>query len=67
RLAEGVSLAVLAEQFGEKKVEEIHECLQPYYEKGWVEVVQERLRLTDPDGFLFSNVVLAGLFKELGE
>lgn len=67
RLAEGVSLAVLAEQFGEKKVEEIHECLQPYYEKGWVGVVQERLRLTDPDGFLFSNVVLAGLFKELGE
>jgi oxygen-independent coproporphyrinogen-3 oxidase len=67
RLAEGVSLGVLAERFGEKKVEEIHECLQPYYEKGWVKVVQERLRLTDPDGFLFSNVVLAGLFKELGE
>jgi putative oxygen-independent coproporphyrinogen III oxidase len=67
RLAEGVSLGVLAEQFGEKKVEEIHQCLQPYYEKGWVEVVGERLRLTDPDGFLFSNVVLAGLFRELGE
>ncbi|KAB8315773.1 coproporphyrinogen III oxidase [Tolypothrix campylonemoides VB511288] len=67
RLAEGVSLGVLAERFGEKKVEEIHQCLQPYYEKGWVEVVQERLQLTDPDGFLFSNVVLAGLFKEFGD
>lgn len=67
RLAEGVSLALLEERFGEEKVKEIHQCLQPYYEKGWVEVGQERLRLTDPDGFLFSNVVLAGLFKELGE
>ncbi|MBW4629997.1 MAG: radical SAM family heme chaperone HemW [Brasilonema octagenarum HA4186-MV1] len=67
RLAEGVSLTVLAEQFGEEKVEKIHECLQPYFEKGWVEVVQQRLRLTDPEGFLFSNVVLAKLFKELGE
>jgi putative oxygen-independent coproporphyrinogen III oxidase len=67
RLAEGVSLAVLTEQFGEQKVTEIHKCLQPYFKKGWVEVVQERLRLTDPDGFLFSNVVLAGLFKDLGE
>ncbi|MBW4630420.1 MAG: radical SAM family heme chaperone HemW [Iphinoe sp. HA4291-MV1] len=67
RLAEGVSLVVLVERFGEEKVEKIHECLQPYFEKGWVEVVQGKLRLSDPDGFLFSNVVLAGLFQELGE
>ncbi len=65
RLAEGVSLAVLAEKFGEEKVEEIKKCLQPYFEKGWVEVGGERLRLSDPDGFLFSNVVLAKLFGEL--
>ncbi|ARV57342.1 coproporphyrinogen III oxidase [Nostocales cyanobacterium HT-58-2] len=67
RLAEGVSLAVLAKQFGEEKVEEIHKCLQPYFEKGWVEIVEERLHLSDPDGFLFSNVVLARLFSELGK
>jgi len=66
RLAEGVSLAALAEDFGEEKVEEIHKCCSPYYEKGWVEVVEGRLRLTDPQGFLFSNVVLARLFGELG-
>lgn len=66
RLSEGVSLAVLAE-FGEEKVGEIHKCCSPYYEKGWVEVVGGRLRLSDPQGFLFSNVVLAGLFGELGE
>ena len=67
RLAEGVSLAALAADFGEQKVEEIHKCCDPYYEKGWVEVVEGRLRLCDPQGFLFSNVVLAGLFGELEE
>ncbi|WP_414528009.1 radical SAM family heme chaperone HemW [Nodularia chucula] len=66
RLAEGVSLAMLAQKFGEGKVKEIHQCLQPYLDKGWVEVVGGRLRLSDPQGFLFSNVVLADLFEKLG-
>ncbi|MDF5728724.1 MAG: radical SAM family heme chaperone HemW [Rhizonema sp. PD38] len=65
RLAEGVSLGMLTEQFGKEKVAEIHKCCQPYYKKGWVEVVEGRLRLCDPQGFLFSNVVLAELFGEL--
>ncbi|MBD6616977.1 coproporphyrinogen III oxidase [Komarekiella sp. 'clone 1'] len=66
RLAEGVSLAMLAEKFGEDKVEEICKCLQPYFDQSWVEVVGGRLRLSDPQGFLFSNVVLAELFEKLG-
>ncbi|MHC5673495.1 radical SAM family heme chaperone HemW [Nostoc sp.] len=66
RLAEGVSLAALAEAFGEEKVEEICRCLQPYVDKGWVELGGGRLRLIDPHGFLFSNVVLAELFEKLG-
>ncbi|OUL36754.1 coproporphyrinogen III oxidase [Nostoc sp. T09] len=67
RLAEGVSLPTLAVQFGQKKVEEIHKFLQPYLAKGWVEIFGDRLRLSDPQGFLFSNVVLAELFGELSE
>ncbi|AFZ60603.1 coproporphyrinogen III oxidase [Anabaena cylindrica FACHB-243] len=67
RLAEGLSLVTLVEKFGEGKVEEIKQCLQPYFKQGWVEVGGERLRLIDPDGFLFSNVVLADLFEKLGE
>jgi putative oxygen-independent coproporphyrinogen III oxidase len=67
RLAEGLDLKVLAAEFGEEKVKEIYQCMQPDFEKGWVEVVEGRLRLCDPEGFLFSNVVLAGLFGELGE
>lgn len=76
RLAEGVSLSTLAEKFGEDTLERIWLCLQPYYQKGWVEVVgafdseklpgEGRLRLSDPQGFLFSNVVLADLFSQLG-
>jgi putative oxygen-independent coproporphyrinogen III oxidase len=66
RLAEGLSLATLVEAFGEEKVEEICRCLQGYFDKGWVEVAQGRLRLIDPQGFLFSNVVLAELFEKLG-
>ncbi|WP_448267650.1 radical SAM family heme chaperone HemW [Nostoc sp. DSM 114159] len=66
RLAEGLSLAALVEAFGEEKVEKICRCLQEYFEKGWVEVAQGRLRLIDPQGFLFSNVVLAELFEKLG-
>jgi putative oxygen-independent coproporphyrinogen III oxidase len=67
RLAEGLSLAALAAEFGEKKVEEIHQFLQPYFDKGWVNIVDGRLRLSDPQGFLFSNVVLAELFAKFGE
>ncbi|MEH2158806.1 radical SAM family heme chaperone HemW [Nostoc sp.] len=66
RLAEGLSLIALAEAFGEEKVEEIYRCLQEYFENGWVEVAEGRLRLIDPQGFLFSNVVLAELFEKLG-
>ncbi|UKO98976.1 radical SAM family heme chaperone HemW [Nostoc sp. UHCC 0870] len=66
RLAEGVSLTALTHQFGQQQIEAIHKCLQPYFAKGWVEVVDDRLRLLDPEGFLFSNVVLADLFNQLG-
>ena len=72
RLADGVSLSLLVQQFGEEMLEPIWGCLRPYVRKGWVEVVgaavpgEGRLRLTDPEGFLFSNVVLAELFGRLG-
>ncbi|WP_414565803.1 MULTISPECIES: radical SAM family heme chaperone HemW [unclassified Anabaena] len=65
RLAEGLSLADLSNKFGEAKVEEIYRYLQPYLDQGWVNVTEERLQLSDPQGFLFSNVVLAELFEKL--
>lgn len=90
RLAEGLSLSVLADKFGQKTVEKIWQCLQPYWRQGWVEVVDANgtipygiaslhaisdeaellplsgnLRLSDPEGFLFSNTILANLFNKL--
>ena len=82
RLAEGVSLAQLAATFGQATLEQIGQCLQPFQRQGWVEVVNDqdmaivptaplplhgRLRLTDPEGFLFSNVVLVKLFETFND
>ena len=67
RLAEGVSLNSLATNFGNHQVERIQSCLQPYFDQGWVKIVGDRLRFSDPDGFIFSNVMLAKLFEKLGE
>ncbi|NES19322.1 MAG: coproporphyrinogen III oxidase [Symploca sp. SIO3E6] len=83
RLAEGLNLSILTQQFGEATLEQIWASLQPHYRNGWVEVLdtegklvelQEvsslpltgKLRLSDPEGFLFSNTVLADLFLANG-
>ena len=87
RMAEGLSLQTLAEQFGTQTLNQTWDSLQPYYKQGWVEVLDEncglanlgeirynnqfptagRIRLSDPEGFLFSNTILATLFSKLGE
>ncbi|ERT09465.1 radical SAM superfamily protein [Lyngbya aestuarii BL J] len=73
RLSEGLNLRSLSQQFGQQTVKDILHCLHPYQEQGWVEVVARdgeadmtisgSLRLTDPEGFLFSNTILASLFR----
>jgi oxygen-independent coproporphyrinogen-3 oxidase len=67
RLAEGVSLNSLAAKFGNHQVEKIQSCLRPYFDRGWVKIVEDRLRFSDADGFIFSNVMLAKLFEKLAE
>jgi oxygen-independent coproporphyrinogen-3 oxidase len=72
RLAEGVAVADLRATFEEAAIARLCECLQPYVEMGWVTIAPEetnlspaaeRLKLTDPEGFLFSNVVLTTIFE----
>ncbi len=66
RLAEGVSFKQISQQFDKETVENIRACLQPYYCQGWVDfTVTERVKLSDPEGFLFSNTILASLFDRL--
>jgi putative oxygen-independent coproporphyrinogen III oxidase len=84
RLASGLSWSGIADRFGQKTVDRIWQCLQPYWRQGWVEIVRSdgvhatlregekpprsgHLRLSDPEGFLFSNTILSTLFSKLGE
>lgn len=62
RLAEGVNLSHLIELFGKDKIVKVKTCLQPYIDKNWVEIINHQLRFTDPEGFIFSNVMLSKLF-----
>lgn len=68
RLAEGLRVQHLVEQFSTATVVQILDCLQPYRKQGWVKVESgiegDRIRLSDPEGFLFSNVVLTRLFEQ---
>lgn len=73
RLAEGLNLEILAQDWGTETLDRIGRCLQPYIQQGWVEIVEacpnfpnRSLRLSDPEGFLFSNTILAALFHDLG-
>lgn len=76
RLEEGLAIVPLVEQFGEAAIGRVWQRLQPYQKTGWVAVEPEsviemaaieRIKLTNPEGFLFSNVVLTDLFEEFEE
>jgi putative oxygen-independent coproporphyrinogen III oxidase len=62
RTAEGLKIAGLIEEFGIDLWQEAQRRLQKY-SPHWVSIDSESLRLTDPDGFLYSNTVLADLFE----
>lgn len=75
RLAEGLSISELTAEFGASTMEKILTCLRPFQTLGWVEIINSderknnlpengRFRLTDPEGFLFSNTILASLFSQ---
>jgi putative oxygen-independent coproporphyrinogen III oxidase len=81
RLAEGLAVQSLRQQFGDRLIQQVGKCLERYRESGWVEAIGhdgavqsnvdnwlnlDRMRLTAPEGFLFSNVVLVELFDRLG-
>jgi putative oxygen-independent coproporphyrinogen III oxidase len=80
RLAEGISVKSLRQQFGDRLIQQVGQCLAPYIKSGWVAAIHngqpqpivddwsclDRIRLTAPEGFLFSNVVLVKLFDRFG-
>ncbi|MEM1369471.1 MAG: radical SAM family heme chaperone HemW [Cyanobacteria bacterium P01_H01_bin.15] len=72
RLRDGVDLVKLKANFGNHWLERLAESLARYEKSGWLIHTSdaegiERLCLSDPDGFLFSNVVLSHLFEQFDE
>ncbi|MEA5466558.1 radical SAM family heme chaperone HemW [Leptothoe sp. PORK10 BA2] len=65
RLAEGIDLGPFTQIWGDRFTTMLHQCLRPYLPQGHVVLENNRLRLSDPDGFLISNAVLADLFHGL--
>lgn len=68
RLSEGISLQKLRQNYGKDLVSKVLTCLQPYFHKGWAKLIGDRqkyLSLSVPDGWLFSNEVIADLFEKL--
>ncbi|MEN9231179.1 MAG: radical SAM family heme chaperone HemW [Thermostichus sp. DG02_5_bins_236] len=63
RLEEGLDLAHLQASFGDEKVKQALDRLDPYFEKGWASCAQGRLRLIPPHGWLFSNEIIKDLFE----
>jgi len=64
RLVEGLRIEYLKENFGEDIVNSLISLIKPYQAQGWVNLTQKRIILSDPEGFLFSNVVLTKIFQE---
>ncbi|MBE9069572.1 coproporphyrinogen III oxidase [Leptolyngbya cf. ectocarpi LEGE 11479] len=63
RLAEGIDLAPFIDRFGPAFTTMLNTRLQTYLTTGQALLENNRLRLSDPDGFLISNTVLADLFN----
>jgi putative oxygen-independent coproporphyrinogen III oxidase len=69
RLSRGVNLRLIESEFGIDKATSLLKCLERYQRSGWVEIVTVEsddhwLRLSDPEGLLFSNVVLTEIFSK---
>jgi len=68
RLAEGLNLAKLQQKYGEASIEQVLDCLQPYFQKGWAKITdipEPRLILVTPDGWLFSDQITTDLYESL--
>ncbi|TYQ23634.1 radical SAM family heme chaperone HemW [Pseudanabaena sp. UWO310] len=69
RLAEGLSLNALIAAFGRELCDRACECLERYRDRHWVEFVEYsediRIMLVSPDGWLFSNIIIADLYDNL--
>ena len=67
RTAAGIDLARVRDVYGSEYERAVRRGAQEAIDLGLAVVEGEVLRLTDPDGFLFSNYALAAVFGEVAE
>ena len=69
RLKKGVNLVDISNKFGDNTRSIILDCLSSFQKQNLVEydAKTQQLKLTDPEGFLYSNTVLTELFSTLEE
>ena len=67
RTAEGIDLKRIHNVYGSEYERAVRRGAQEAIDLGLAVVAGEVLKLTDPDGFLFSNYALAAVFGEVGD
>ena len=67
RTAAGIDLARVCDVYGSEYERAVRRGAQEAIDLGLAVVEGDVLRLTDPDGFLFSNYALASVFAEVGD
>ena len=67
RTSAGIDLKRIHDVYGEAYEVAVRRGAREAVELGLAVVEGEVLRLTDPDGFLFSNYALAAVFAEVGD
>ena len=65
RLQEGISLTALNAEYSPTLIIQVLNILHRYQKQGWTDISTDRIRLTCPEGFLFSNIILIALFQAL--
>ena len=65
RLQEGIALSDLNAKYSPTLITQVLNILHRYQKQGWTKISPDRIRLTCPEGFLFSNIILIALFQAL--
>ena len=67
RTAAGIDLKRVCDVYGSEYERAVRRGAQEAIDLGLAVIEGEVLKLTDPDGFLFSNYALAAVFGEVGD
>ena len=67
RTAAGIDLTRIHDVYGSEYERAVRRGAREAVELGLAVVEGDLLKLTDPDGFLFSNYALASVFAEVGD